>query len=172
MILVLLGTQDKSFKRLIEAVEKQVINKNIKEKVIVQAGTTKYESKYLEIFDLLPEEELTKLIQESSLVITHGGVASILTALKNNKKVIAAARLKEYKEHDNDHQLQIIKEFKSEKYILELKDFDKLDLLLKESKEFKQKKYKSNNKKFITDLTDYIKEDNHTNWLNKIFKSK
>ncbi len=172
MILVMLGTQDKSFERLLKAVEKQVKNKNINEKVLVQAGTTKYNSKYLEIFDLLPEEELTNLIEESSLVITHGGVSSILTSLKKNKKVIAAARLSKYKEHDNDHQLEIIKEFVKEEYILELSDFDKLDKTLIEIKEFTPKKYKSNNQKFINDLTNYIEETNHTHWLNRLFKRK
>ena len=38
MILVELGTQDKSFKRLLDMVEKEIENKTIKEEVIVQAG--------------------------------------------------------------------------------------------------------------------------------------
>ena len=42
MIFVTLGTQDKSFSRLLDAIEKQIKNGNIKEKVIVQAGHTDY----------------------------------------------------------------------------------------------------------------------------------
>ena len=42
MIFVSLGTQDKSFKRLLDAIEKQIDKGNIKEEVIVQAGYTKY----------------------------------------------------------------------------------------------------------------------------------
>ena len=42
MIFVTLGTQDKSFKRLLKAVEREILNGNIKEKVVVQAGYTKY----------------------------------------------------------------------------------------------------------------------------------
>ena len=38
MILVLLGTQDKSFKRLLDKVEEQINLGNIKEKIVVQAG--------------------------------------------------------------------------------------------------------------------------------------
>ena len=45
MILITLGTQDKSFERLLKAVDKEIENGNIKEKVIAQIGTTKYESK-------------------------------------------------------------------------------------------------------------------------------
>ena len=45
MILVTLGTQDKQFVRLLDIVQEQIDLGNIKDKVIVQAGCTKYESK-------------------------------------------------------------------------------------------------------------------------------
>ena len=84
MILVTLGTQDKNFSRLLDAVQKQINNGNIKEEVIVQAGCTKYKSEDMKIFDLLDQEEFKRLISECDLLITHGGVGSILTGLKNN----------------------------------------------------------------------------------------
>jgi HAD superfamily hydrolase (TIGR01549 family) len=46
---------------------------------------------------------------------------------KGTEKVIAAPRLKKYKEHTNDHQLQIIERFSEAGLILPLFDFDKLD---------------------------------------------
>ena len=49
MILVTLGTQDKEFPRLLQAIEKQIEKGNIKEDVIVQAGCTKFTSKYMKI---------------------------------------------------------------------------------------------------------------------------
>ncbi|MBQ4633867.1 MAG: exopolysaccharide biosynthesis protein [Bacilli bacterium] len=156
MILVTLGTQDKSFKRLLEAIQKQIDLGNIKEKVVVQAGCTKFNSKNMEIFDLIPFDDFDKLINECDLLITHGGVGSILAGLKANKKVIAAARLKEYGEHTNDHQLQIIKNFKESGYILELADFDKLSDVLEEIKDFKPQKYISNNESFVQLIKNYI----------------
>ena len=53
---------------------------------------------------------------------------SIITGLKNNKKVIAAARLEKYGEHTNDHQLEIANEFAKEGYIICLEDFSSLDI--------------------------------------------
>lgn len=156
MILVTLGTQDKSFKRLLDAIQKQIDLGNIKDKVVVQAGCTKYQSKYMEIFSLIDRDEFSKLIKECDLLITHGGVGSILTGLKNDKKVIAAARLEEYKEHTNNHQLEIIEKFVDSGYILELKDFDKLDEVLKKAKNFKPKKYKSNTTEMIKLISNYI----------------
>ena len=105
MIFVTLGTQDKAFKRLLSDIQECIDKGVIKEKVIVQAGYTKYDSKEMEIFDLLDKDDFDKYIKECDLLITHGGVGSILTGLKNNKKVIAAPRLAKYNEHMNDHQL-------------------------------------------------------------------
>ncbi len=156
MILVTLGTQDKSFKRLLNAIQKEIDNGTIKEKVIVQAGHTKYVSKDMEIFDLIPMNEFDKLIKKCNLLITHGGVASIIGGLKNNKKIIVAARLKKYKEHTNNHQTQIVDTFYESGYILKLDDFNKLGDVIKEAKKFKPNKYKSNTKNMIKIIEKYI----------------
>ena len=156
MILVTLGTQDKSFKRLLDAVQKQIDLGNIKDEVIVQAGSTKYESKDMKIFDLIDREEFTNLMKKCNLVITHGGVGSILNGLKNNKVVIAAPRLAKYNEHINDHQLQIIERFEEAGYILALHDFDKLDEVLKKAKKFKPEKYQSNTENMVKIIEDFI----------------
>ena len=88
MILVTLGTQDKQFVRLLDIVQEQIDLGNIKDKVIVQAGCTKYESKDMEIFSLIDRDKFGDLIKQCDILITHGGVGSIITGLNNNKKVI------------------------------------------------------------------------------------
>ncbi len=156
MILVTLGTQDKSFKRLLEAIQKQIDNGVIKDKVVVQAGLTKFKSDDMEIFDFIPVSKFDDLINSCDILITHGGVGSIITGLKHHKIVIAAARLKKYKEHTNDHQLQIIDNFSRGGYILPLHDFDKLDKVLEKARKFKPKEYKSNTENFIKFIKSYI----------------
>lgn len=158
MILVTLGTQDKPFKRLLDAIQKQIDNGRIKDKVVVQAGHTKYESKDMEIFDLIPMEEFDNLIKKCDILITHGGVGSIITGLKNGKKVIAAARLKEFKEHNNNHQLQIINNFSKEGYILALDDFESLGDILDKINDFTPKKYESNTENMIKIVDDFLME--------------
>lgn len=167
MVFVILGTQDKEFPRLLEAVDREIEKGNIKDKVIVQAGCTKYESKNMEIFDLLPLPEFEKTMDKADLVITHGGAGSILDAIKRGKKIIAAPRLAKYKEHHNDHQKQIIGEFAKQGYILELKDFNKLDKLIEKSKSFKPKKFVSNTDNMIKLIEEYIEDKNNTSWYNK-----
>ena len=150
MILITLGTQDKKFYRLLDAVQKQIDKGNIKDKVVVQAGcSSDFKSKDMEIFDLIPIDQFDELINKCDILITHGGVGSIITGLKNGKKVIACARLKEYGEHTNNHQLQIIENFTKEGYILSLDNVDLLDEVLKKANSFKPKKYKSNTENMI-----------------------
>ena len=131
MILVLLGTQNNSFHRLLEEIEKNIDAGNITDKVVVQAGFTKYKSNKMEIFDMIPQDELEKLIKEANLVITHGGVGSIMSAVKQGKKVIAVPRLKKYGEHVNDHQLEIIETFKKQGIIIGINDVTELAQALK-----------------------------------------
>lgn len=168
MIFVTLGTQDKTFERLLIAIDKAIEKGEITDRVVVQAGNTKYESKNMEIFDLISPDEFNKLVDECDLLITHGGTGSILSAVKKGKKVIAAARLKKYKEHVNDHQKQIIKEFEKEGYLVELKDFNQVGKTIKKAQKFKPKKFKSNTENMINLLENIIEEDNNTSWYNKI----
>lgn len=168
MILVTLGTQDKGFERLLKAIEHEIEVGTITDKVFVQAGYTKYESDKMEIVDYVSNERFNELMKEADLVITHGGAGSILSAIKNNKPVIAAARLKKYKEHANDHQRQIIKEFSDAGYIIELRDFNKLGKMIEKAKNFKGKAFTSNTQNIIDLIENYIEEDNHTSWYNKV----
>ena len=156
MTLIILGTQDKTFPRLLKAIEREIKKGNIKDKVIVQAGQTKYESKNMEIFDFIEMNKFNSLLKEADLVITHGGVGTILSAIRLNKKVIAVPRLKKYMEHENDHQIQIVKEFDKLGYIKACLNLKKLDKILEEIKDFKPKKYKSNNNRMIKIIENYI----------------
>ena len=149
MILVTLGTQDKTFVRLLEKINQLIDQGLIKDKVIVQAGFTKYNSDNMEIFDLIPQDEFNSLMAQADLIITHGGVGNIISALEKNKKVIAVPRLSKYGEHINDHQTQIIAKFNDLGYIIGLQDVDELDKAIKEVKKFKPQKFVHDNSKML-----------------------
>ena len=158
MILVTLGTQDKQFSRLLEKLEQLKKQGIISEEIIVQAGCTKFKSENMKIIDMVPIDEFSKLIDSCELLITHGGVGSIITGLRKNKKIIAVPRLKEYKEHENNHQVQIIKKFSQKNYLLDGSELDKLELQYKKIKTQKFNKYKSDSKvKNI--IENYIKNN-------------
>lgn len=159
MILVLLGTQNNSFHRLLEEVQKNIDNGNIKDEVVVQKGYTKFESQDMKIYDQVPVEKMKELVKQADLVITHGGVGSIITAIEQGKKVIAVPRLKKYKEHVNDHQFDIIKSFNDAGYIIGIQDVSELPEALKNVRNMVPRKYVTNTGKILQLVSDFI--DNH-----------
>ena len=156
MILVTLGTQDKEFTRLLKEIDRLIDNKVIKDKVIVQAGYTKYKSKNMLIFDYLPKKELEEYMKEADFIITHAGVGSVFDALKKDKKVIAVARLSKYKEHNNDHQLELLEEFSKENLVIPVIEMDELEPAIKKIDSFIPSKYESNNQKMVDLVSNYI----------------
>lgn len=156
MILITLGTQDKEFTRILKEVDKLITKKVIKEEIVVQAGYTKYKSKNMKIFDYVSKTELEKYIEKASFVITHAGVGTIFDCLKKNKKIIAVPRLSKYKEHNNDHQLQIVEEFGKEGFLIPVYEMDELEQAIQKVKTFKPNKYKSNNKNMVKLISEYI----------------
>ena len=156
MILVLLGTQNNSFKRLLEAIQHNIDKKVITDEVIVQAGFTKFESKDMKILDLIDKEELSKLQDEADLIITHGGVGSIISSLKKGKKVIVVPRLKKYDEHVNNHQLQIARRFEQEGYVKCAINLKNLEKVIKSMDKFIPMKYESDESNVVNIIEKYI----------------
>lgn len=168
MILITLGTQDKEFIRLLKKVDELIDKKIIQEEVIVQAGYTKYESKNMQIFDYVPKKKLEKYMEDANFIITHAGVGTIFDALKKEKKIIAVPRLSKYKEHNNDHQLQIVEEFSKENLILPVYEMNELEDALKKIKKFKPNKYESNNQNMVKLVSNYI-DRNERRSMKKLF---
>ena len=163
MILVLLGTQNNSFARLLDKIEECIDKKIITEEVVVQAGYTKYDSTKMKVLDFISQDEIDDLISQSSLIITHGGVGSITSSIKQNKKVIAVPRLEKFGEHVNDHQIQIIEKFDKEGYILGVTDLNDLPDIIQKSKDFFPKKYiknEENNKNNVLSIVENYIDNN------------
>lgn len=156
MILVLLGTQNNSFVRLLNAIQKNIDNKVITEEVIVQAGFTKFNSKDMKIFSMISKDKLSKIQDEADLIITHAGVGSIVSSLEKGKKVIAVPRLKRYNEHVNNHQIQIARKFKQEGQIKCVINMKNLGKVIKSMETFEPKEYKKQEGNVISLVENFI----------------
>lgn len=166
MISVFVGTQDKPFFRLIDYIIKAKKDGYLKdEEVLIQTGQTKYnfdssilKNYNIKIFDFKKEEEIEEIIKKSNYIISHSGVGLLMNAIKLGKKVIIVPRLKKYKEHVNDHQIQIAENFEKEEYGIVVKDYTEFINALNDINSFKQKEYKSNNENFCNKLDKLIIE--------------
>ena len=156
MILVLLGTQNNQFTRLLQEIQKCIDNGIINQRVVVQAGFTKFESNKMNIFDLKPKEVVENLANEADFIITHGGVGSILMGIKKNKKVIAVPRLSEFNEHVNDHQRQIVEVFNDKGYIIGVQNMEDLSEAIKQIDEFEPIPYSGDNSKMLNIIKSFI----------------
>lgn len=156
MILVLLGTQNNSFIRLLKAIQKNIDNKVIKDNVVVQAGFTKFESKDMKIFKMIDKNKFSKLQDEADLIITHGGVGSIISSLEKGKKVIVVPRLKKYNEHVNNHQIQIARKFEQQGYVKCVINMKNLGKIIESIKDFQPKQYKKSESNVISIIENYI----------------
>lgn len=159
MILVLLGTQNNSFCRLLKEIEQNIDSSVITEEVIVQAGYTKYKSEKMKIFDFLPKDELNELIKNASYIISHGGIGSMMMANENGKKVIAVARLKKYKEHVNNHQVSTVKAFAKRGYVIEADGVENLTNAINKLKDFKLQIYEKEENKIVNIIEEFIENN-------------
>ena len=76
--------------------------------------------------------------------------------MKKGKKVIAVPRLAKYGEHVDDHQLQLITQFKEQNLICGLNDCNELEAGLRYVKTHKFDKYESNTQKYVESIEDFL----------------
>ena len=112
----------------------------------------------MEIFNLIEQNKFNELIEQANIIITHGGVGSIVTAVKLGKKVIAVPRLRKYGEHVNDHQIQIVETFSKQGFIKGIKDISELKETLKNIDTFTPNKLESNTENIVNIIRQFINE--------------
>ncbi len=159
MILVILGTNDKPFTRLLDAVERAVKKGIIQEEVIVQAGFTKYESDVMKVIDYVDREQFEEYLSNANLLITHGGAGTMMTGIRQGKRVLGVARLSAYGEHVNDHQIQLLEAFESKGYIIYMRDLDRIEEYLKQAETFAPEPYVSQRDHMIGLIESWIEEN-------------
>lgn len=158
MIFVILGTQKFSFDRIVKEVNRLVANGTIKEKVIIQSGTTDVESRLdglVEVIPFMEKKVFESYIEKAEYIICHGGTGAIISSIKAHKKVISVARLEKYNEHVDNHQLEIVDEFTSSQLILSGGVTD-LERLINELAEFEPLEYKSNTSQILGIINSHI----------------
>ena len=114
MIFVTVGTQKFQLNRLLKILD----DERQDEKIFAQIGFSTYKPKNFKYKNFLTQKEFSEYIKKASIVITHAGVGSILTAMEYGKPILVFPRLKKYGEHVDDHQLQIAETFMEKKYLI------------------------------------------------------
>ena len=117
MIFVSVGTQKFQMDRLMKQVEKLAAEMP-EEKFVVQYGNSTYIPKNCECYQFMDRDQFSQYMNESEVLVLHGGVGTIMQGLHMNKPIIVVPRLKKYGEHVDDHQLEAAWALKSNHCLL------------------------------------------------------
>ena len=158
MILVITGSQNFQFNRLIEQVDILNISNRLPYKVFAQIGHSTYSPTSFQYKKFVSKSEMNDLIKKAKIIISHAGSASITSALKANKKIICIPRLKKYNEHIDDHQLEITSKFKELEVLEVIISEDDLHDAIKKIEDTKYNKFVFNNVSLINSIKAIIDE--------------
>ena len=156
MIFVTLGSQKFQFNRLLKALDEQVAEGKIRDEIFAQIGASDYKPQNFKYKDFLNRDEFAEWQGKSDIEITHGGTGAIIGAVKKGKKVIAVPRLKKYGEHVDDHQLQLIGQFRELNLICECQNCDEIWKAIEIVKKTEYKNYQSNTGRIIENIEEFI----------------
>lgn len=160
MIFITLGSQKFQFDRLLKEIDKLVVAKKLNDEIFAQVGYSTYKPKHYQYKAFLDREEFAKWEGKADIVITHGGTGAIIGAVKKGKKVIAVPRLARYGEHVDDHQTQLIAQFKEQNLICGLDDVSQIEKGLEFVKTHQFNAYQSNTKRIIDNIENFIEGTN------------
>lgn len=151
MIFITLGSQKFQFNRLLKAVDEI----DVDDEIFAQIGYSDYKPQHYEYKEFLDRDEFENMMSKADIVITHGGTGAIIEAVKKGKKVIAVPRLKQYGEHVDDHQIQLIGQFRNLELIYACEDMD-LEKAIEIVRKTEYKSYQSNTERIIKSLEEFI----------------
>lgn len=152
MIFVTVGSQKFPFDRLLMEIDRLIETGVIKETVYAQTGYSQYIPVNYTYRAFLNQAELEEKISESSIIITHGGTGIIVRAVKAGKKVIAVPRKKEYHEHIDNHQSELLSQFEAAGFICFSRETTDLAQKLVEMERFTPHTYNSNTESYIRNI--------------------
>ncbi len=158
MIFICVGASEYQFNRLLKTVD-ELCNEGILDSnnIIAQIGNSSYKPSY-RYFNSVSRYEFEKYIKEADYIISHAGAGCVVPSLKLNKKVILFPRLQEYKEHLDNHQLELCNVFTQNNYALCAKNKIELRQAINKIDCFSPNKFISNNNLMNELVIHYIEE--------------
>lgn len=158
MIFVTLGSQKFQFNRLLKAIDELIAEGKITNEVFAQTGYSDYVPQHYRYKSFLDREEFAECEGKADIIVTHGGTGAIIGAIKKGKKVIAVPRKAMYGEHVDDHQMQLVGQFKELNLICDCEKVDELDKAIEYVKNAEFATYKSSTEAVVSSIEKFIED--------------
>lgn len=107
-ILVTVGTALQPFDRLLQFTDEAISSLGVPVTGICQHGCSQVRPRELTCKETISRIDFEAEIAQSDVVICHGGVGALWSALREGHRPLVMARLGSKGEHVNDHQLEIV----------------------------------------------------------------
>ena len=159
MIFVTVGTQKFPFNRLLKKVDQLVKEQVITQEVFIQTGTADYIPSYCHHQAFYSRKQFGEMIGACSILITHGGAGTIIDAVKRRKKTIVVPRLSKYREHVDDHQLELPLRLHELNLVYTCRDENALPDALSKIENHEFDTYHSNTETFIASVDTFLQAD-------------
>ena len=156
MIFVALGTQKFPFNRLLKGIDDLIGQGLLEEDVFAQIGHSDYVPRNYRYKDFLTKDDFQANISNCDILITHSGVATIITGMKLEKAVVVVPRFARYGEHVDDHQLQIAESFSDKNLVLMCRNMEDLAEIVNRARTHQFAKYESQQDRVIRTVREYL----------------
>jgi UDP-N-acetylglucosamine transferase subunit ALG13 len=103
MIFVTVGT-DMPFDRLVKQVDAWAVERG-RNDVFAQIGEGGWKPRHIRFADFLQPPEFADHFRSASIIISHAGMGTILSALHYGKPILVMPKRASLREHRNEHQL-------------------------------------------------------------------
>lgn len=158
MIFVILGTQQFPFDRLLKKLDAYVAEGLLKDEIVAQIGYSTYKPRNFPFQQFFDRDAFGDLVQKADLIVTHGGVGSVLTANRAGKPTVAVPRLAKYGEHVDDHQCELTGEFARRGIVLECLENDDLLALINKSRTMTVCAYHREKQGIVPAIRNYLEK--------------
>ena len=130
MIFATVGTQ-LPFDRLVTTVDRWAADRGRRD-VFAQVGLCHRCPRYIDWKRTLAPTEFSERISDASVIVSHAGIGSIVSAWELRKPIVVMPRRSKHGEHRNDHQVATAKRFSASGIVSVAWDEDHLCELLDE----------------------------------------
>lgn len=131
------GTHPQPFDRLLRQLD-SIAAENRGWEVFAQTGNSNYKPEGIAFKNFLDAEEYDDKMRWCDLAVSHGGAGTIINALLNRKPLVVVPRMQCFKEHTNDHQVDLAMALDGKGKAICVKEIRNLGKAIKRAAGFKQ----------------------------------
>lgn len=135
MIFVTIGSAF-PFDRLIRAMDNWAAETGRGAECFAQIGKGSYRPSHMDWCESLPEAEFAAAVQRASLIVSHAGMGSVITAMRFATPIVILPRRFDTGEHTTDHQMATARWLEGKEGVFVAWEEGKLDVGIAEAEKW------------------------------------